>query len=278
MTENNLDIDKDMILSIKPYDEEFKNSKNTSTLLVNSKLRKEYEELSSDIEKEKAIFIKSLKGVSGSKKDLEKEISSTFTQSDNEFQKALSKIKGEIKTQEDAPFSDIKYDIIFNATVLSFLETEDFKKAILEYINKYNELLEKSTYFKKGFNYYDASTIAKQLTDHGFFDAKHSVTLNADTPTVINNRAELEKVIEDEKNAILQDIGLKKRFATIEKQTTRNADLRNFSAYLSDNENIIPNLENIGVFKEEIWKSYFKTKIDLYNNLIEKYEVVLGKI
>ena len=177
-------------------------------------------------------------------------------------------------TQEGTPFSDIVYDRIFNDKVLAFLGTKDVKKAIQEYINKYNELLQKSTYFKKGFNYYNASTIAKQLTVHGFFDAKHSVTLNAVTPTVITNQDEFEKVIEDEKNAILQNVELKKRFDQIEKQISKNADLRDFSAYLSDNESIIPNLDNLDAFKEEIWKSYFKTKIDLYNNLIEKYQIV----
>jgi len=272
--ENNLDINKNMIISIKPYGEEFKNYEETSTLLVNSKLRKEYEQLYNEVEKEKIIFLKSLKELSGSKKDLEKEISLTFTKSDNEFQEALSRIKDEMMNKEETQLSDISYDRIFNDKVLVFLGTKDVKKAIQEYITKYNELLKKSTYFKKGFNYYNASTIAKQLTDQGFFYAKHSVTLNAATPTVINSQAEFEKVIEDEKNAILQNIELKKRFDQIEKQISKNADLRDFSEYLSDNERIIPHLDNLDAFKEEIWKSYFKTKIDLYNNLIEKYQKV----
>ncbi|MBA7512381.1 hypothetical protein ES705_04386 [subsurface metagenome] len=272
--ENNLDIKKDMIFSFNPYNEEFKHSEKTSTLLVNSKLRKEYEKLYIDVEKEKETFLKSLKELSGSKKYLEKEISQTFTKSDNEFQKALFGIKDEVMTQEGTPFSDIAYDRIFNDKVLVFLGTKDVKKAIQEYITKYNELLQKSTYFKKGFNYYNASTVAKQLNDHGFFNAKHSVNLKADTTTVINSQAEFEKVIEDEKNTILQNIELKKRFDKVEKQISKNADLRDFSAYLSDNERIIPHLDNLDTFKEEIWKSYFKTKIDLYNNLIEKYQKV----
>ncbi|HEY4695973.1 MAG TPA: hypothetical protein VIH13_03690, partial [Candidatus Hydromicrobium sp.] len=49
--ENNLDINKDTILSIKPYIEEFEPSEKISTLLVNSKLRKEYEKLYAEVEK-----------------------------------------------------------------------------------------------------------------------------------------------------------------------------------------------------------------------------------
>jgi hypothetical protein len=272
--ENNVDIKEEMILSIKPYDEVFKNSEKISTLLVNSKLREEYENLIIDAEKEKEIFLKSLKELSKSKKNLEKEISLTFTPTDKEFQKALSRIKGEMQIQEGTPFSDIEYDKIFNDKVLDFLGIKDVENAIKEYINKYNELLLKSTYFKKGFNYYNASTIAKQLTSHGFFNAKHSVVLNAVKPTIINNQAELEKVIEEEKKTLLEDSELKKRFDQIEDKISRNTDLRDFSAYISENDYILPNLDNLKQFREEIWKSYFKTKIELYNGLIEKYEKV----
>jgi predicted transcriptional regulator YheO len=85
-----------------------------------------------------------------------------------------------VVSQKDAPFADIKYDIMFDEKVLGFLGTKDFKTAIEAYITKYNELLAASTYFKKGtFNYYNAATIAKQLAENGFFAAKHTVNLNA---------------------------------------------------------------------------------------------------
>jgi hypothetical protein len=56
-----------------------------STLLVGTKLRKEYEALHVEIDKAKGIFIKALKERSKSKKGLEKEISTTFTKSESEF-------------------------------------------------------------------------------------------------------------------------------------------------------------------------------------------------
>ncbi len=268
------EINKEMVLAVEPYDEELKHSEKTSTLLVNKKLRKEYEQLHKDIDNEKSIFLTSLKELSGSKKNLEKEISTTFTKSDNQFPRALVRIKDEMASQKGEPFSDIAYDKIFDDKVLAFLGTKDARRVIKEYINKYNELLQASTYFKKGFNYYNAATIAKSLTEQGFFDAKHSVTLNAATPTVINNKAELEKVIEDEKNVILKDRELRKRFEQIEKSISKNVSLRDFKEYLSDNERIISHLDNLDAFKEDIWKSYFKTKIDLYDNLIKRYQQV----
>ena len=87
------------------------------------------------------------------------------------------------------------------------------KAAIEDYIKKYNELLEASTYFKKGiFNYYNAATIAKSLSDNGFFDANHTVNLNAKEKLEITSKKQLEELINKEKEGISNDKELRKRF------------------------------------------------------------------
>ena len=234
-----------------------------------------YEKLHKEVDDAEKDFLKALKELSGSKRDLRKEISSTFMKKDSQFPQALVRIKEEMRGLKQAPFADIKYDQIFDDRILEFLSTQDFKIAIRDYIKKYNELLQASTYFKKGiFNYYNATTIAKNLADNGFFEAKHTVTLNAETPRVVTTRAELEKVIEDEKVSILNDVVLRKKYDEVRTKIEGHRDLRAFGEYISNHETILPHLENIGDFKEQVWKSYFKTKIDLYDGLIEKYQQV----
>ena len=160
--ETGADLPKEFVLVIRPYDEVLGHSAKTSTLLVNPTLRKEYEALHADIDVAKDTLLKALKEQSGSKKDLEKELSSTFTARDDQFYVALNRIKDEVAAQPDAPLANVTYDVIFDDKVLGFLATKDFKTAIEDYIKKYNELLAASTYFKKGtFNYYNAATIAK---------------------------------------------------------------------------------------------------------------------
>lgn len=271
--EKGIELPKESVLVIRPYDEVFGHSERTSTLLVDSVLRKEYEQLHLAIDASKDLLLKALKEQSGSKKDLEKEISSTFTKSENEFFIALIRIKDELLAQKDAPFANVLYDKIFDEKVLAFLGTKDFKTAIQEYIQKYNELLAASTYFKKGtFNYYNAATIAKSLADNGFFDAKHTVSLNAETKTEITSEKELEDLIAKEKDGISNDKELKKKFAEIEKQISKNISLRDFDAYLQQHDDILPKLENIEKFKEELWKSYLLARIDAYKDLVEKYQ------
>jgi len=271
--ENGVDLPREGILVVLPYDEVFGHTEKTSTLLVDAKLREEYEELYVDIDKAKGILLKALKEQSQSKKDLEKEISSTFTKVDDAFSKAILRVKEEVLAQKDAPFADIRYDIIFDDKVLSILATKNFKTAIQDYIKEYNALLAASMYFKKGtFNYYNASTIAKNLADNGFFDAKHTVNLNADTKVEITSRKELEDLIAKEKESILTDKELKKKFAEIEKVLQKNVTVRGFQDYLAEHDEILPKLRNMDAFKEELWKSYFKARIDLYQNLIDTYK------
>ena len=123
---------------------------------------------------------------------------------------------------------------------LNLLGTKDVKTTIESYIKKYNELLSASTYFKKGtFNYYNAATIAKNLADNGFFDANHTVNLNADEKLEITSQKQLEDLIAKEKELISNDKDLRKKFATIEKLMNKNATVRDFKNYLEEHEEIL---------------------------------------
>ncbi|MCJ8142875.1 phage infection protein [Ancylobacter sp. A5.8] len=274
ITDQNSDsVAADSILVIEPYDEVFSHSEKTSTLLVNATLRKEYEQLHEAIGVAKDFFLKSVKAQSSSKKDVEKEISLAFGSSDNQLFKALLRIKGEIAAEDESPLANVKYDTLFDEKVIQFLGTKDFKTAIEDYIRKYNELLGASTYFKKGtFNYYNASTIAKSLADNGFFKASHTIRLNADTIVEITDEKQLADIIAKEKEAISSDADLRKKYGEIEKLITKNASVRDFEQYLSDNEDILPRLANTDQLKEDLWKAYIKANEASYNDLIEKYE------
>jgi hypothetical protein len=271
--QNGVELPKESIFVIPPYNEEFGHTEKISTLLVDAKLRKEYEQLHVEIDKSKEDFLKALKSQSGSKRDLELEISTTFTRAEDQFYRALVRVKEEVLAQKDAPFSGVAYDTIFDEKVVTFLETKDFKTAIEDYIKRYNELLAASTYFKKGtFTYYNAATIAKNLADNGFFKANHSVTLNAKEKREITTQKQLEELIAKEKEGISQDKALRGKFEEIEKLLYKNAEVRKFGSYLAEHEELLSKLANSDQFKEEVWKSYFKANAALYEILVEKYQ------
>jgi hypothetical protein len=271
--EKNAVIAQDNIFVISPYDEEYGHTEKTSTLLVDSKLRKEYDQLLQQVETSKEIFLKNIKKQTGSKKDLEAEISSAFTKTDKEFFVALVRVKEEVTALGTAHFANVKYDEIFDTKILEFLKAKDVCTALKDYIEKYDKLIAASTYFKKGiFNYYNAATIAKNLADNGFFEAKHTVNLTGKNSKVISSRKELEQLIQAEKDAITNDEALRKKFQEIESLMNKNMGLREFHAYLLENLELLPYLANIGKLKEDIWKSYFKGQFDSYIDLVEKYQ------
>ncbi|MFI8981932.1 hypothetical protein [Ectopseudomonas khazarica] len=267
------DLPKEGVLVVRPYDEVLGHSPKTSTLLVNPALRQEYEALHADIDAAKETLLKALKEQSGSRRDIEKELSSTFTARDDQFYVALNRIKDEIAALPDAPLATVAYDVVFDDKVLALLATDEAKAAIQDYIKKYNELLAASTYFKKGtFNYYNAATVAKQLADNGFFEAKHSVTLNADAKLEITSQKELEELIAKEKDEISNDEELKRKFAKLDKLIQRNVTVRDFEAYLLNHEELLVRLGNVPAFKEDVWKSYLKVRLEPFQDLLNKYQ------
>lgn len=261
------------VMVIRPYAEEFGHSEKTSTLLVNTALRKEYEQIQTEVDKAEERLLKALKKQAKSKKDIEREVSLTFTPNSPQFQKALLRIRHEVAALPDAPLANVPYDVIFDDKVLDFLETREAKAVLDSYIRKYNELLAASTYFRRGtFNYYNASTIAKSLSDNGFFDAKHTVNLNAAKSLQINNEQELAALITKEKDAISSDPALRSSFAALEKLITKNINLRQFEEYVATNEHLLPRLANVPEFKEDLWKNYLRANFELFEELTTCYD------
>ena len=261
------------VLVVSPYDETLGLTERTSTLLVDSRLKREYEALHVEVDRAKKALLRALKKQSQSKKDLEREISAAFTSQDDQFYRALIRIKDELGSQQDAPFADFLYDTVFDDKVLAFLDTKDFKAAIQGYVEQYNELLDGSTYFnRRTFNYYNAAQIAKSLTANGFFDAKHSVNLNADERLEITSPQELEQLISKEEARITNDVALRRKFADIKKQLEKNVTLREFQSYLQGLPGLLPRLANINSLREDIWKSYLKAHASLYEDVISKHQ------
>lgn len=273
--EKEADLPQESILVLPPYDEFFGPTEKTSTLLVNATLRKEFEQLYTDVEKSKAIFLKAMAVQSGSKKKIADEIALTFMRvaTDEDFYRALERIKNELDDQRDAPLADVPYDTIFDEKVLHALATKNFKTAIQDYVKRYNELLAGSAFFKSGiFEYYNAGQIAKVLADNGFFKAKHTITLRSGAVlNEITSHKELENLVEKELMQLTQDAELQKTFNEIKKIFEKNVTVRAFHAYISSREYLLPHLSNIDLFKENVWKSYFKVHQALYDDLMTRY-------
>jgi len=270
--EQESDLESGQIFVIEPYNQSYKSSK-LSTLLVNKDLKERYDLIHESINDKKGKLIKELVSISGIKKGIEEIFSMVFTHSPKEFYKALIRVKAEVLDKDEPEFDDIVYSKVLSDKVVAFIGTKDFKEKITEYIEKYDELIDSSTYFKRGvFNHNNASVIAKNLKDNGFFAAKHSVNLSADGgKKEITTQADLEEVINQEKDAILNNPDLAKVFEALDVKLKANKELRDFRDYLIENKKILPELANIESFKQKLWISYLKRASEPFVDLEEEY-------
>jgi len=276
--ENGNDLSRDQVVVLKPYEASQENPTTAAVLLVNSKLRDEYDQLHAETEKAKKLLLKELKKQSKSKRDLEAEISLAFTFAESDFFVSLGRLEKELSEQTDTPYADLPYDTVFDERALAELNNADVKASLDAFISKYNELISASTYFRKGtFEYYNASAIAQNLEDQGFFKAKHFVTLNGTTRIEVSSRAQLEEIIAAEKEQITTDADLRARFENIDKILVANQNLRAFRSYVLNNEAVLSQLGNIQKFKQEVWKSYLKVHFNLYQDLMRKRDDAVKK-
>lgn len=268
-------LNEDQVFVMEPYQEEFEHEK-MSTLLVKKELKEKYDNIHLEIDMKKEELLKRLKSSSGFKKDIEYEISETFNEYED-FYICLENLKTEIINGKISGFEDIVYSEIFNDKVVKFVESKNFKEKLGEYIEKYNELIDSSTYFKKGvFNHNNAENISRNLDKDGFFKANHSIILNSmEEKKEITKQEEFKRVIKEEKDKILSDPDLTSRFDEIDKAITKNIDLRKFRSYLENNPKILPELLDLKDFRKKLWTAYLKEEKKIYIELLDKYQ--LGK-
>ena len=87
------------IFTVRNYDEDFNANEETAKILVNEKLRKEWQSLQSVINKATEALLKGIAQQAKSKRDFEHEISSLLT-NDNDFETALTRIHKEIPNKK----------------------------------------------------------------------------------------------------------------------------------------------------------------------------------
>ncbi|WP_404402793.1 phage infection protein [Pelagibacterium halotolerans] len=267
------EISPDDIVVIEPFNANFE-SRSISKLLVNESLRKEYDSIYDVIGRKLDNLLSLLSKASGIKKEVlaDKFVADT-TISKTDIYTALARLERQVKDLSEPTF-EVRYSEVLNPKIAELIEQDDIKEKIDLYAEKYDELLKKSRFFRAGkFNHYNASTIAKILKDNGWFAGGHTVTLrDASSFVEIDNEKDLERLIQEEMDAILNDVELKKTFTELDKLLNKNAELRGYREFLSENNAIIAELSDVSSFKERLWISYLCSAKTEYLDLIQEYD------
>ncbi|WP_457745494.1 hypothetical protein [Sulfurimonas sp.] len=261
------DVNPETLLVVEHYSDTYESDKVT-TLLANKSLKKEYDDIHKSINKIKKEFEKRLKELSGiSNKEIVPTISNVF---EADFFEVLIDLKDFVSENETNGLEDIQYKQIFIPEVINFIQEN--QDDIEEYIKRYDELIAKSSYLKKDFNFHNIETVTKQLGSNHFFKAGHSVNLyDGKIKSEYDSDESLSKLIEDEKKKVLADPELKSKFDAINSKLS-NAKLRSFRDYLLEHKEILPNLLDLSNFAKDLWKAYFIKEKELFEKLVLEYQ------
>lgn len=192
-------ITPESVFVIKPYVERYAGA-GTSTLLVNPKLRSEYEEAVRNIESTQEDLLKALKDVSGwpGKTSPASEIKEIF-QFKNSYD-FFSELAGNL--DGDTRFSDLVYSEIFNDKTIAAFRAGTLHEQLQEYMSKFQELVGKSPLLSKKFNHAGAAEVSKSLQSNGFFDASHTLNIsNGGEGLEISSAKDLEALVVAENSA-----------------------------------------------------------------------------
>ncbi len=267
---NGKKISKENVAVFHSYDEKFSSEDSVTTFMAKSELKQRYDNILSELEKEKKALLKSLKSGFNYEKEIE-------TIKNKNFYEILDNHLTEIENSEE--HYSFKYHDIFDKSekVKDFVNKN--RDLIEQYFNKYKELLSLSKVFKHtevgDFGTNHANDLKKALENNRFFKANHSLKIAGEE---ITNYQKLSDIFENEKNRILNNEGLKESFDKIEKVINANKELKVFKDAISKDNTLLAELLDYDSFRKKVLFSYLKQVIQNVKSLVNLYREKKPKI
>ncbi|GAA8100004.1 hypothetical protein HpDR24_03270 [Helicobacter pylori] len=257
---------KENVAVFHSYDEEFSSEDSVTTFMAKSDLKQLYDNILSELEKEKKVLLESLKDIA-SGFDYEKEMKTIKNKS---FYEILDNHLTEIENSEK--HYSFEYRDIFDRSKKIKDFVNKHHDLIEQYFNKYQELLSQSKIFKHmnsgDFGTNHADDLKKALENNRFFKANHSLKIAGEE---ITNYQKLSDIFENEKNRILNNEELKESFDKIEKVINANKELKAFKDSINKDNTLLTELLNYDSFREKVLFSYLKQAIQNVRILVELY-------
>lgn len=271
-------IDRDSIFVIKSFESSYE-SNSISSLLVNDEIKTNISELISL----QGSFLKKLEKASGVKVsrtsqgkiiyDLESKLIKDLELTEDGLLLNLKKIRDSLASLE-IDCEDILYTDIFDESVLKKISNKVFQDSIEEFCASYEEIYRSFSFLDKGnFTLSKLKNINKALDNNHFFVKKNKITLDGDY--IVNNIDELKIKISE----IEEELKKVEAYAKIEKllEDSKGSVLRDV---IESNPHIIPFLKigKLGFFRKQLWISYIKKHIEIFQELENKYNLLEDKL
>jgi hypothetical protein len=265
ITIDETDIKAEEILVIEPFNPSF-DAVNLSTLLVNPEKKAQYDSLYKSIfDAKKSLIIELNKLSKISKNEIEKTLCDDSRCSD--IFEAVRWLQSSQLGQSS--YKDIQYKQMFDPKVIDLLSDTNIAENIVEYIERYNALIESSSLFKTGvFNISKAMSVSSSLKKDNFFEAEHKIILNG-REGIISTHDDLNVIFEEEKAELLSDNRLQQINS---KLMAGAASVKMFQNILEKNPEIAVELSDIPEFKKIMWSTYYSEKKEQFDSLLALFD------
>lgn len=256
-------------------DEDVNSEERFSSFLADAALKARYDAIYAELAQSENVFLTSLRQQSKSDncKDEFVEVFSLNKDVPDSFLQCLYRLKDELDTGHEV--FDFKYNNIFDAGDKVKNIVDKYKDALVDYFNRYSELLTDSSLFSssvdgKSFGSYQANELIKATKDDTFFKASHHLTLSDGTE--IKNVAQLKTLVNDELGKIAEDEELKINLAKITKALDANEQTRLCKVELERNPALVAHLIDYEKFQKDFWLGCLVAKKDEAKALVAVYE------
>lgn len=277
--ENKNDLLPENILVVNAYEQDA--PQNIGLLMASDKLRKQYVLIHKDINSSKEELFKKVKEIlkfsSHSRENIEELLLRDWGYTNKKIFECLNDVSTYISNPAKSiqlKQTELDYKLLFDTKVLNMLNSPEVSLQLKEYVEKYQELVNQSPYMQTGvidFNNY--SIIGEALNKNKFFKAKNEVILkdkNTGESKNLTTRADLDALINKEKERVLQTKELQDLFGKINELITKNAQVSKFKEFLQSHEEITNELNDIQEFKKKIWSNAFSEFKDEFSALLNK--------
>ncbi|MFT9493887.1 hypothetical protein [Anaerosolibacter sp.] len=287
--ENGNPMDTNSILVVSPFDESMAAHEEQGKLMADPSLRERYVNLHKELDLEKEKLFSSVKETLGYGPRTKFDPITTLCEDYNKPVKGVFNLLKEILASLDNgvvnkfSISDINYGVLFDLKALAFYKKEDNSELIKQYSEKYDELLEKSRFLKKGiFDHRNFFNVTKNLKENGFFKASHQVIINSNEDDEelppINNEDQLNQLLEAEKEKVLNDAEIKRIFEKISNEISNNKETKALDLFLQEKPEIISELTDVENFKKNVWIEAFRVHHSTLRSIIDKHESIVENL
>jgi len=254
--ENGKQIDPSMLLLVGNQDFVIEDYKMTS-LLINEKLKKEYDNIFNKLNVQEEKIKKKIKSKTG--ETIETLFNDIGLKNLNEFDQSYF-------CENVINFDKIKYHDIFNDDNIKILNQKLIIESIKEYMNICNEIVNKNGIFINDiFELYHLKNIAKSLKSNNYFLPGHLIKLKCNDTYSDFDEEKIYKLIDNIEMQLQAD----SRIAAVNLSLNSKISSRKLKTFLSSNQWIIPLLNDIEKLKKEYWKFCVSSDYELKSLILE---------